>query len=135
MKKTEPIKEQLIELRAKGYSFAKIAEQLNISKPTAISWSRELELEINNRKMLELDSLYEQYKITKTNRIQHLAEDLNKITEELHKRTYEDIPTIKLLEIKTKVLSEIKDETIPLRLKEHNSTIELDIYGTKSWEI
>jgi orotate phosphoribosyltransferase-like protein len=40
MSKTLDEKQQFIELRAKGYSFQKISDELKISKPTLIEWSK-----------------------------------------------------------------------------------------------
>ena len=52
-------KERFIEMRAKGYSFDKIALELGKAKQTLIDWSKELQDEIANRKALELEALYE----------------------------------------------------------------------------
>ena len=41
MSKTLDERQQFIELRAKGYSFQKISDELNISKPTLIEWSKD----------------------------------------------------------------------------------------------
>ena len=46
-------KEKFIELRAKGWSFDKIAKELGKAKQTLINWSKELEDEIDNLKALE----------------------------------------------------------------------------------
>ncbi|MBT2601832.1 hypothetical protein ABWK46_13160 [Peribacillus frigoritolerans] len=42
-------KAQFIELRAKEVPYEKIAQELEVSKPTLIKWGRELETEISNR--------------------------------------------------------------------------------------
>ena len=54
-------KHRFIELRAKGYSFDKIALELNKAKQTLIDWSRELKEEIEIRKATELELIYESY--------------------------------------------------------------------------
>lgn len=54
-------KERFIELRAKGWSFDKIAKEIGKAKQTLIDWSKELQDEIANRKALELEALYETY--------------------------------------------------------------------------
>lgn len=43
-------KQQLIELRAAGYSFDKIAKKLMVAKSTLIDWSKEFEFEVANLK-------------------------------------------------------------------------------------
>ena len=49
-------KRRFIELRAKGYSFDKIAKELGKAKQTLLDWSRDLDQEIAQAKALELDS-------------------------------------------------------------------------------
>ena len=44
-------KERFIELRAKGWSFDKIAKEIGKAKQTLIDWSKELQDEIANRKL------------------------------------------------------------------------------------
>jgi orotate phosphoribosyltransferase-like protein len=51
------VKEQFVELRARGWSFDRIAKELKVSKQTLINWSRELVLEISNRRAIERESL------------------------------------------------------------------------------
>jgi len=76
-------KEKFIELRAKGYSFDKIAKELGRAKQTLIDWSKELEEEIANLKALELEALYEKYYLHKENRLQTFGELLGKIKKEI----------------------------------------------------
>ena len=40
--KTNGTKEEFIELRAKGYSLAKIAQDVSVSKRTLVEWSKDL---------------------------------------------------------------------------------------------
>ena len=56
---TTELKERFIELRAKGWSFDKIAKETGKAKQTLIDWSKELQDEIGNRKALELEALYD----------------------------------------------------------------------------
>ena len=58
---TTELREKFIQLRAKGWSFDKIAKELGKAKQTLINWSKELQDEIANRKALELEALYESY--------------------------------------------------------------------------
>lgn len=45
--KDQATREEFIRLRAEGYSFAKISQQINVSKPTLIKWSRQYAKEID----------------------------------------------------------------------------------------
>jgi len=105
-------KEKFIELRAKGWSFDKIAKELGKAKQTLIDWSKDLQEEIANRKALELEALYESYFLLKENRLQTLGVMLTKIKKELEKRNLSDVPTDKLLDLLLKYESQLKDEIV-----------------------
>ena len=107
-----PDKEKFIELRAKGYSFDKIALELGKAKQTLIDWSKDLQDEIANRKALELEALYESYYLLKENRLQSFGAMLNKIKKEVESRDLSDVPTDKLLDLFLKYNSQIKEEIV-----------------------
>jgi hypothetical protein len=106
------IKQRFIELRAKGYSFDKIAKELGKAKQTLIDWSKEYQEEIANLKALELESLYEKHYLLKENRLQTFGEILSRLQDELKGRKLSDIPTEKLLELLLKYNSLINEEYI-----------------------
>ena len=105
-------KQQFIKLRAKGYSFDKIAKELGKAKQTLIDWSKELQDEIANLKALELEALYESYYLLKENRIQTFGGLLNKLKDEVLSRDLSDVPTDKLLDLFLKYNSQVKEEII-----------------------
>jgi len=105
-------KERFIELRAKGWSFDKIAKELSKAKQTLIDWSKELKDEVANRKALELEALYETYYLLKENRLQTFGGLLNKIKDEVLSRDLSDVPTDKLLDLFLKYNSQIKEEIV-----------------------
>lgn len=105
-------KEKFIELRAKGYSFDKIAQELGKAKQTLIDWSKELQDEIANVKALELEALYERYYLLKESRLQTFGEMITKIKAEIEKRQLSDVPTDKLLDLLLKYNSLVKEEYI-----------------------
>jgi IS30 family transposase len=105
-------KQQFIELRAKGYSFDKIAKELGKAKQTLIDWSKEFKEEIANLKALELEALYESYYLLKENRIQTFGGLLNRLKEEVLSRDLSDVPTDKLLDLFLKYDSQVKEEII-----------------------
>ena len=104
-------KQEFMELRAKGISFAKISEQIGVSKPTLIDWSRELELKVSNLKAIEMEALYEEHRLNKEARIKRLSNQLNKLETEMESRSLADIPTSKLFDLYSNVLKTIKEET------------------------
>ena len=105
-------KERFIELRAKGWSFDKIAKELGKAKQTLIDWSKELQDEIANLKALELEAIYESYYLLKENRLQTFGGLLNKIKEEVLSRDLTEVPTDKLLELLLKYNAQIKEEIV-----------------------
>ena len=105
-------KEKFIELRAKGWSFEKIAKQLGKAKQTLIDWSKELDDEIANLKALELEALYEKHYLLKENRIETFGELLRKLKDEVMSRDLSDVPTDKLLDLFLKYNSQVKEEIV-----------------------
>jgi transposase-like protein len=55
----EEQKHRFVVLRAKGYSYARIARELGVSKGTLTAWSAELEAEIAEAKAVELEAKLE----------------------------------------------------------------------------
>lgn len=109
---TTELKERFIELRAKGWSFDKIAKETGKAKQTLIDWSKELQDEIANRKALELEAIYESYYLMRENRLQTFGAMLTKIKEEVERRDLSDVPTDKLLELLLKYNSQVKEEIV-----------------------
>lgn len=105
-------KEKFIDLRAQGYSYDKIAKELNKAKQTLIEWNKELQGVIAERRGYELENLYEAYKLTKEGRLRSLGETISKLREEIAKRDLSEVPTEKLLDLLLKYSSQIKDELI-----------------------
>jgi hypothetical protein len=105
-------KEKFIELRAKGWSFDKIAKDLGKAKQTLIDWSKELQDEIANRKALELEALYESYFLLKEAKIKKYGSILSKITNELERRDFNNVPTGRLLELYLLYFERLSQEVI-----------------------
>jgi len=105
-------KEKFIELRAKGWSFDKIAKELKKSKQTLINWSKEYKEKIANLKALELEVIYEKHYLLKENRLNSFGSLLTKIKKEIDSRDLKDIPTEKLLDLFLRYNTVIKDEYV-----------------------
>ena len=106
------IKERFIELRAKGYSFEKIAKELGKAKQTLIDWSKELQDEIANVKALELEALYEKFYLLKESKITNYGTILSKITTELKQRDFSKVNTGQLLELYLLYFEKLSQEVI-----------------------
>jgi transcriptional regulator len=105
-------KRRFIELRAKGYSFDKIAKELGKAKQTLLDWSRDLDQEIAQAKALELDSLYEAYSLYKEARLKTLGEILSKLKKEVDNRDLTDLPTDRLLDLFLKYEGVVKERLV-----------------------
>ena len=105
-------KQRFIELRAKGWSFDKIAKELGKAKQTLIDWSKDYQDEVANLKAMELEAIYESYYLLKENRLETFGGLLNKIKDEVLSRDLSDVPTDKLLDLFLKYNTQIKEEII-----------------------
>ena len=109
------LKSQFVELRAKGWSYVKIARKLKVSKNTLANWGAELEGEIASLKAMELEALYEKSYMTKEARIKLLGAQLKEIQDELKKRGLEGVSTEKLLEMGLKLYQALQAEYVEAR--------------------
>ena len=128
MSKTLDEKQQFIELRAKGYSYQKIADELGISKPTLIDWSKDEQTskDIHNQRTLYLDELQEKYAMTKRHRIAMFGEVLSRAKAELDKRDLSEMSTDKLITMVIKLSDTLRQDETELEL--HGDT-ELPMFG------
>ena len=78
--------QRFIELRAQGWTYARLMTELNVSKPTLIAWSRKHQFQIQNLKAIELEALREKWLASTTDRVNALGEQLRKVEAELAKR-------------------------------------------------
>jgi len=103
MTKTVEEKEKFIELRARGYSFDKIAEETGTSKNTLLKWNRVCGKELEEAQYFELQSLLSQYEVMRRNRVEALSQLLGSSLKELRKRAENDslsrLQTDKLLNL------------------------------------
>ncbi len=134
--KSLDIKEKFVELRAEGKSYNAIAVELEVSKQTLISWSKELSEEINNLKVVAIDTIQEKYIANKQARVEMFGEMLKKVREELGKRDLSCIPTNQLAEMLFKFSNNLRQETDNMELKEKHNTLlsPLDLDEVKTWK-
>jgi len=89
MTKTLEEKEQFVQLRARGYSFDKIAEELDTSKPTLIKWQGEMNEQVKEQQYFELENLLEQYSLMRRNRFEIHSKLLTAVFQELENKVQE----------------------------------------------
>ena len=76
---TKEEQERFVELRAKGFSFEKIAAETKISKPTLIKWAGELHKEIATAEYVDLQALLEQHRLNRRAKVEETALQLEKV--------------------------------------------------------
>lgn len=127
-KTTEEI-ERFIELRARGYSFDKIAEETGTSKPTLLKWNSQYGKELEQAQYFELNSLLAQYGVMRRNRVEAVSSMLGSALLEMKKRVEEGnlstIPTDKLVSLALILEQRLERETASNKL-EFSSARDMD---------
>jgi orotate phosphoribosyltransferase-like protein len=90
--KDPEIVERFVELRAQGWTFARIAAELKTSQPTLISWSQKHQHRISNLRAIEMEELAEAARLSRRHFISSLAEDERRLREELARRDSQGHP-------------------------------------------
>jgi hypothetical protein len=101
---------RFIMLRAQGWSFNRLAVELQISKPTLIKWSRQHQFEIANLRATETEAMAERIFRQRHERWEVLARQLKRLEEEIEKRDLEEIPASRLHAIAAHLRAEIHRE-------------------------
>ncbi len=127
-------REKFIELRVKGLSYEKIAQELGVSKQTLINWSKSSSRLINNLRLTELEVFQEKYYASKEKRIELFGKKLQAIIDEVDKRDFKNISTTELLELALKYAALLKREEVPIVFKDDMSPAErVSDFGEKNW--
>jgi transposase-like protein len=108
----EEQKHQFVVLRTRGYSYARIAGELGVSKGTLTAWNAELEAEVAKARAVELEALQEEFFLLKEGRIRLIGEQLKAIQAEIGKRDLSQVNTDKLLELQLRYFGELKGEYV-----------------------
>ena len=95
MKDQETV-QKFIELRSKGVSFQRIADQLGVAKSTLINWSREHQHLIQNLRAIEWEDFVDRTLASRQERLKALSEQLRRLDAELAQRDLASVPTARL---------------------------------------
>ena len=98
---------QFIILRAENLSFDKISNNLKISKPTLIEWSKVLQKEIQNLQFESFIRIKEAYGFTIKNRYETALKDLNIIESQILVSDLSKISVKDLFTIRNSLLEQI----------------------------
>lgn len=122
------LQDRFIELRAKGYSFDDIADQLGIAKNTALSWACQHAKKISSARAIAIDELLEKFAISKTRRLEVFGAELNRILAELRRRDLTDVPTGELYKLAIRHLETLREEMPIIELEKRLKDAE------ESWD-
>jgi len=113
MAKTTEEKARFIELRGKGLSYDKIAQEIEVSKSTLMKWSLDFETEIEQAQALEFQGIFEQYSIMRKSRVESLSSLLSACLVELKKREHnlESLSTDKLFSMVVQLENRLQEES------------------------
>ena len=101
---------EFIICRAEGLSLRATANKLDIGKTTCQRWDKELKQEIGETRRETIKNLLDAYSMHKQGRIKALGDTLKRINNALEKKNFEDMEPGRLLELKLKYMTELKDE-------------------------
>ncbi len=89
--------QRFVELRAQGWSYTRIAKELEVSRRTLIAWSRKHFREIGNLRNLELEAVSERCHLTREDCLEQLSADMKRVREEVAKRELSEVPVARLI--------------------------------------
>ena len=107
--------QRFIDLRVQGWPFARIAAELNVSKPTLIGWSRKHQHTIANLVAIEREERLNQLLATSEERLRQLAEQLRAAEAELAKRDLTTLSTGRLLTHLESLRRQVRREAGPMQ--------------------
>ena len=109
-------KNQFIELRAKGWSYHRVAEHLNISPSTAHLWAAEFSTEIQKLRAIELEAIQERVLASYEQDLTYLADELKRVQQVLRERDYGYVDTPQLYWYQGALMARIDKKCAPIEI-------------------
>ena len=117
-------KTQFITLRAKGWSLARIAAQINVSPRTLVDWNQQSYAELRTLRALEVEALQEKVLASHESELTRLGQQLQRIEDEVAERKMKFVDTEDLFRLSSLLRAEIRKVRLDPEL---NSPGPLDI--------
>jgi hypothetical protein len=131
--------DRFIELRAQGWTFPRIAAELNVARSTLILWSHKHYHRIRNLRITELEALAESCKVSPRANLETVGDDLQRLRAEIAKRDLSDIPTARLFALVAHLRSEAARLNGPLHFSESTASLPKDdeqyLEPVVDWEV
>jgi transposase-like protein len=122
------VQERFVTLRSQGWSFARISQELNVSKPTLIKWSRQYQYDIQNLRAVELEALVQKWIAPREETISTLGQQLQKVEAELASRDIAALPTARLFSLAASLRSQIRKTAGEMEFTIPTSSIPTEEY-------
>ena len=126
--KDQETQQRFIQLRAQGWTYLRIAQELNVSKGTLINWSRKFQFEIQNQRAIELEALRDELLASREARARALGATLKEVRAELATRDLASVSTGRLFALEASLCRQILQETGELRFTAPLKEIPNDEY-------
>jgi len=107
--------QRYIELRAQGWTYARLMTELNVTKPTLIAWSRKHQFEIQNLLAIELEALRVKWLASTSEHVDSLGDQLRRVETELTRRDLSALSTPQLMAAARSLRRQIEQATGPLQ--------------------
>jgi len=117
MAKSQEVRDRFLELRARGHSLSKIADQVGISKQTAVSWNKRYSEQVEVLKQEGLAQLCERFRISRGHRVERVVGQIDKLEKEIDGRELNTVETDRLLRIYVRLMEAARKEIEPSRVE------------------
>ena len=101
-------KGRFLELRAKGWSLARIAKRLKVAQRTLVDWNSQEQEQIRTLRVIELEALREKVLATRKQELTRLKQELARLQSELAERTVTCVSTENLYRLSALLRSEMR---------------------------
>ena len=99
---------RFIELRAQGWSLARIAGELHVARRTLVDWNRQSQQQIIELQNVEREALHERLLVSHEEELARLTAHLNRIESVLAKRNLECLSTESLFIMAATVRAQLR---------------------------
>src|SRR5881628_2906176 len=105
---TTETKHKFIELRAKEWSYRRIAEELGVDKSTLFLWRKEFGQQIEDLRQMELEALQEELLGSQAERFKALVADYQRYHKELETRKPQNVPQYMLFRMVCRLRDQVE---------------------------
>jgi hypothetical protein len=123
--------QRFIELRVQGWPFRRIGQELNVSHPTLVAWSRKHQHTIANLAAIERENRLQQFLASSEERMDRLGEKLRAAEAELAKRDLATLSTGRLLSYVESLRHQLRHEAGPMQFVSPADDIPEDEYADR----